>query len=104
MPKSKGYSVFEITNLKNGRKHFMATSAYTKENILSSIRSYIDSKTVKGGAKDLAQDIVKSGNDYKEKFTVKQHGSGMSVEQAEKMRAERVAQAGEVYNQEVQVT
>ena len=53
----KTYSVFEITNRKTGRKHFMISSVYTADNILSGIRTYVNSKTVGGGAKDLAQDI-----------------------------------------------
>ena len=103
MPAAKGYSVFEITNTKNGRKHFMVTSTYTKENVLSGIRSYIDSKSVKGGAKAMAIDIANSGKDYHEHFTVKEQGSGMSEEAAEKKRKELVLKAGEVYNQEVQI-
>lgn len=104
MPQSKGYSVFEITNTKNGRKQFLVTSTYSKDNVLSGIRSYIDSKTVKGGAKAMARDIVNSGKDYHEHFTVKEQGAGMSKEAAEKKRAELVTKAGEVYNQEIQVT
>jgi hypothetical protein len=104
MPKGKGYSVFEVTNTKNGRKHFMVTSVYNKDNILSGIRSYIDSKSVKGGAKAMAIDIANSGKDYDEHFTVKEQGKGMSREAAEKRRAELVTKAGEVYNQEIQVT
>ena len=104
MPAAKGYSVFEITNTKNGRKHFLVTSTYNKENVLSGIRSYIDSKSVKGGAKAMATDIANSGKDYHEHFNVKEQGTGMSKEAAEKRRAELVTKAGEVYNQEIQVT
>ena len=48
---AKGYSVFEITNTKNGRKHFMVSSRYNEDNILSGIKTYVNSKTVGGGAK-----------------------------------------------------
>lgn len=98
------YSVFEITNTKNGRKHFMVSSSYTEETILSGIRTYVDSKTVGGGAKALAQDIKNSGKDYDEHFTVKAVGKGMSREAAERRRAEYVNKAGEVYNQEIEVS
>ena len=104
MAKEKGYSVFEVTNTKNGRKHFMVTSVYNRDNILSGIRSYIDSKSVKGGAKAMATDIANSGKDYHEHFNVKEQGAGMSKEAAEKRRAELVTKAGEVYNQEIQVS
>lgn len=104
MPASKGYSVFEIINTKNGTKGFLVTSIYTKENVLSHIKSLIHSKSVKGGAKDMAQDIANSGKDYHEHFTVKEQGTGMSKEAAEKRRAELVTKAGEVYNQEIQVS
>ena len=98
---AKGYSVFEITNTKNGRKHFMVSSTYSEDNILSGIRT---SKSVGGGAKELAQDIKGAGKDYDEHFTVKAMGKGMSKEAAEKRRAELVTKAGEVYNQEIEVS
>lgn len=104
MPKSKGYSVFEITNTKNGKKHFLVSSTYTTENVLSGIRSYIDSKSVKGGAKEIARDIANSGKDYHEHFTVKEQGTGLSKEAAEKRRSDLVEKAGKVYNQEIQVS
>lgn len=99
----KVYSVFEILNKKTGRKHYMITSRYTVENILSGIRTYVDSKTVGGGAKELAQDIQGSGKDYEEDFSVKEVGKGMSREAAERRRAELVTKSGEVYNQEIGV-
>ena len=101
---AKGYSVFEITNTKNGRKHFMVSSTYTEENILSGIRTYVNSKSVGGGAKELAKDIKGAGKDYDEHFTVKAMGKGMSKESAEKRRASLVTKAGEVYNQEIEVS
>ena len=104
MPKEKGYSVFEITNTKSGKKHFLVTSTYTKENLLSGIKSYVHSKSVKGGAKKIAQDITNSGKDYHEHFTVKEQGKGLSKEAAEKRRADLVEKAGKVYNQEIQVS
>lgn len=99
----KQYSVFEITNTKTGRKHFMVSSVYTEETILSGIRTYVNSKTVKGGAKELAKDIKNSGKDYDEKFKVKTVGKGMSAQGAEARRAELVTKSGEVYNQEIGV-
>ena len=99
----KVYSVFEITNTKNGKKHYMLSSTYTLENILSGIKTYTKSKTVNGGAKELASDIKASGKDYHDHFKVKQMGSGLSKEAAEKRRAELVDKAGEVYNQEIEV-
>lgn len=98
------YSVFEITNTKNGRKHFMVTSRYNEDNILSGIRTYVDSKTVGGGAKELAKDIKNDGDDYQDHFSVKTVGKGMSRQAAEKRRAEYVTKAGEVYNQEIEVS
>ena len=100
----KAYSVFEITNTKTGKKHYMVSSRYTEENILSGIKTYVNSKTVHGGAKQLAQDIDNSGKDYDEHFNVKQVGKGMSREAAEKRRAELVTKSGEVYNQEIGVS
>ncbi len=99
----KQYSVIEITNTKNGKKHVMVTSRYTPDTILSGIKTYAKSKTVGGGAKELAQDINDSGKDYHEHFKVKAMGSGLSREAAEKRRAELVTKSGEVYNQEIGV-
>lgn len=100
----KTYSVFEITNDKTGRKHFMVSSVYTVENIISGIRTYVNSKTVGGGAKALASDIKNAGKDYDEDFKVKEVGKGMSREAAERRRAELVTKSGEVYNQEIEVS
>ena len=100
----KTYSVFEITNTKTGKKHFMVSSVYTEETILSGIRTYVNSKTVGGGARDLAQDIKNTGKDYDEDFSVKEVGKGMSREAAERRRAELVTKSGEVYNQEIGVS
>ena len=100
----KTYSVFEITNDKTGRKHYMVSSVYTVENIVSGIRTYVNSKTVGGGAKALATDIKNAGKDYDEDFKVKEVGKGMSREAAEKRRAELVTKSGEVYNQEIEVS
>ena len=101
---AKGYSVFEITNTKNGKKHYMVSSRYDEQNILSGIRTYVNSKTVNGGAKQLAKDIAGSGKDYDEHFKVKTMGKGMSKESAEKRRAELVTRSGDVYNQEIEVS
>lgn len=100
----KQYGVFEITNVKTGRKHYMVSSTYTEENILSGIRTYVNSKTVNGGAKELAQDIDNTGKDYDEYFNVKQMGAGMDRQTAERRRAELVGKSGDVYNQEIEVT
>ena len=100
----KTYSVFDITNDKTGRKHYMVSSVYTVENIVSGIRTYVNSKTVGGGAKALATDIKNAGKDYDDDFKVKEVGKGMSREAAEKRRAELVTKSGEVYNQEIEVS
>lgn len=100
----KTYSVFEITNDKTGRKHYMVSSVYTVENIVSGIRTYVNSKTVGGGAKALATDIKNAGKDYDDDFKVKEVGKGMSREAAERRRAELVTKSGEVYNQEIEVS
>lgn len=102
-PGSGKFSVFEIQNLKNGKKHYMLSSYYTLTTILSAVKSYTSSRTVKGGAETLAQDIDNAGKDYKEKFKVREMGSGLSEVDAEKLRAELVNKAGAVYNQEIDV-
>jgi hypothetical protein len=107
--KGKKYSVYEITNVKErsknyGRKIYIASSYMKEEDILSRIRSIQDSKTGRGGTKDLAQDIRSAGKDYKDSFKVKLVKSGLSRERAEEVKANFIDRAGKVYNQEMEVT
>jgi hypothetical protein len=100
----KKYSVFQITNSnpgsKNyGKKIFIVSSYMKEEDILSRIRSMQDSKTGRGGTKDLAQDIKGAGKDYKEDFSVKTIRSGLTKANAEAVKSRFVDKAGKVYNQ-----
>ena len=104
----KKYSVFEIVNVKKhsknyGKKIYVATSYMGKEDILSRIRSIQDSKTGRGGTKDLAADIRSSGKNYHEDFEVKLVKSGLSRERAEEVKAQYIDKASKVYNQEMEV-
>ena len=104
----KKYTVFEITNAnkhsKNyGKKIYIASSYMTEVDVLSRIRSIQDSKTGKGGTKDLAQDIRSAGKDYHEDFKVKQIKSGLSRERADEIKAALIKKATKVYNQEMDV-
>ncbi len=106
--KAKKYSVYEITNVKEksknyGRKIYIASSYMKEEDILSRIRSIQDSKTGRGGTKDLAQDIRSAGKDYKDSFQVKLIKSGLSRERAEEVKASYIDRASKVYNQEMEV-
>jgi len=105
---SKKYSVYEITNTKErsknyGKKIYVATSYMKEEDILSRIRSIQDSKTGRGGTKDLAQDIRSAGKGYKEDFKVKLIKSGLTRERAEEVKAAFIKKAPKVYNQEMDV-
>jgi hypothetical protein len=105
---SKKYSVFEITNQKKksknyGKKIYVASSYMKEEDILSRIRSIQDSKTGRGGTKDLAKDIRSAGKDYKEDFKVKEIKSGLSRERAEEVKAALIDKSFKVYNQEMDV-
>ena len=106
---SKKYSVFEITNTKKqsknyGRKIYVASSYMKEDDILSRIRSIQDSKTGRGGTKDLASDIRSAGKNYHEDFKVKLIKSGLSRERAEEVKASYIEKAPKVYNQEMEVT
>lgn len=106
---SKKYSVFEITNTKKqsknyGRKIYVASSYMKEDDILSRIRSIQDSKTGRGGTKDLASDIRSAGKNYHEDFKVKLIKSGLSRERAEEVKASYIERAPKVYNQEMEVT
>lgn len=105
---TKKYSVYEIENVnkrnKNyGRKIYIASSYMKEDDILSRIRSIQDSKTGRGGTKDLAKDIRGAGKDYKEDFKVKLIKSGLSRERAEEVKASFIDKASKVYNQEMDV-
>lgn len=105
---SKKYSVYEIENVnrksKNyGRKIYVASSYMKEEDILSRIRSIQDSKTGRGGTKDLAKDIRGAGKDYHEDFNVKLIKSGLSRERAEEVKATYIEKSPKVYNQEMDV-
>ena len=104
----KKYSVFEISNTnkesKNyGRKIYVASSYMKEHDILSRIRSIQDSKTGRGGTKDLAQDIRGAGKNYQEDFKVKTIKSGLSRERAEEVKAAYIEKANKVYNQSMEV-
>jgi len=104
----KDYTVFEITNSnkesKNyGRKIYVASSYMKEHDILSRIRSIQDSKTGKGGTKDLAKDLRGAGKTYHEDFKVKAIKSGLSKETAEEIKARHISKATKVYNQSMEV-
>jgi len=104
----KDYTVFEITNSnkesKNyGRKIYVASSYMKEHDILSRIRSIQDSKTGRGGTKDLAQDLRGAGKTYHEDFKVKAIKSGLSKERAEEVKARHIDKATKVYNQSMDV-
>ena len=104
----KKYSVYEITNSKRqsknyGKKIYVATSYMTETDILSRIRSIQDSKTGRGGTKDLAKDIRAAGKEYKDDFQVRLIKGGLSRERAEEVKASFIDKAPKVYNQEMDV-
>ena len=104
----KDYTVFEITNSnkesKNyGRKIYVASSYMKEHDILSRIRSIQDSKTGKGGTKDLAKDIRGAGKTYHEDFKVRTIKSGLSKERAEEVKARQIEKTSKVYNQSMEV-
>ncbi len=101
---SKEFTVFEITNTnkksKNyGRKIYISSSSMSEETILSRIRSMQDSKTGRGGTKELSKDIKAAGEGYSEKFTVKTVKSNLSRERAEELKARLIDKQNKVYNQ-----
>lgn len=104
----KKYTVFEIENInkesKNyGRKIYVASSYMKEHDILSRIRSIQDSKTGRGGTKDLAQDIKGAGKNYHEDFKVRTLKGGLSKERAEEVKAAFIDRASKVYNQSMEV-
>jgi len=104
----KKFTVFEIENVNKKsknykRKIFISTSSMTEETILSRIRSMQDSKTGRGGTKDLSKDIKAAGEEYHEKFKVKAVKSNLSRERAEEVKASMIDRYNKVYNQSERV-
>ena len=105
---SKKYSVFEISNSnkksKNyGRKIYVASSYMTEETILSRLRSMQDSRTGRGGSKELSKDLRSAGKTYSDLFKVRVVSSNLSRERAEEVKARQIEKHTKVYNQSMAV-
>lgn len=87
------WSVFKITNSnpsqKNKKKsyYYISSIQKTPEDALTRVRAMIKSKTVRGGAKDIAKDLTKDGDDYHDNFRVKKIAKGLSRARAEELRS-----------------
>ncbi len=106
--KVKEFTVFEIENVnkksKNYKKKiFISSSSMTEETILSRIRSMQDSKTGRGGTKELSKDIKSAGEGYDGKFKVRVVKSSLSRERAEELKARLIDKQSKVYNQSEKV-
>ena len=104
----KKFSVFEIENVNKKsknykRKIFISSSSMTMETILSRIRSMQDSRTGRGGTKDLSKDIKSAGKEYHEKFKVRVVKGNLSRERAEEVKAAMIDKHNKVYNQSERV-
>ena len=105
---SKKFTVFEIENVNKKsknykRKIFISSSSMTEETVLSRIRSMQDSKTGRGGSKELSKDIKAAGEGYHDKFRVRAVKSNLSRERAEEVKASMIDKHNKVYNQSERV-
>lgn len=105
---SKKFTVFEIENVNKKsknykRKIFISSSSMTEETVLSRIRSMQDSKTGRGGSKELSKDIKAAGEGYHEKFKVRAVKSNLSRERADEVKATLIDKHNKVYNQSEKV-
>lgn len=106
--KVKEFTVFEIENVNKKSKNYkkkiyISSSSMTEETILSRIRSMQDSKTGRGGTKELSKDIKAAGEGYDEKFKVRVVKSSLSRERAEELKARLIDKQNKVYNQSEKV-
>ena len=104
----KKFIVFEIVNVNKKSKNYqrriyISSSSMTAETILSRIRSMQDSKTGRGGSKELSKDIKAAGKGYDEKFKVRQVKANLSRERAEEVKARLIDRHNKVYNQSERV-
>lgn len=105
---SKSFTVFEIENANKKsknykRKIYISSSSMTEETVLSRIRSMQDSKTGRGGTKELSKDIKSAGKKYDEQFKVRVVKTGMSRERAEELKARLIDKQNKVYNKSERV-
>lgn len=85
------YNVFRITNEKTGgkkkKRYYFVTGVYDDpEDVKTRIRGIAKSKTIRGGAKAVASDMARDGEDYEDHFKVVRIAKGLSKERAEALR------------------
>lgn len=85
------WSIFKVTNKSPNQKskkrsYYFVTSQYEDpEEAKTRIRAMLKSKTIRGGAKQIAGDMAHD-KDYEHHFTVKKIAKGLSRERAEEIR------------------
>lgn len=88
---TSNYRIFKVTNEKPGVKqkksYYFVTGVYSDpEDVKTRIRGIAKSKAVRGGAKQVAGDMAKDGDDYDDHFKVKLVAKGLSKTNALEMR------------------
>ena len=88
---SNRWSIFKVTNKSPDQKskkrsYYFVTSQYEDpEEAKTRIRAMLKSKTIRGGAKQIAGDMAHD-DDYEKHFIVKKIAKGLSRERAEEIR------------------
>jgi hypothetical protein len=85
------YNIFKITNEKVGgkkkKRYYFVTGVYDDpDDVRTRIRGIAKSKYVRGGAKAIAGDMAKDGEDYDDHFKVTRIAKGLSKTKALEMR------------------
>lgn len=92
LEKNRGsYNIFKITNDqpgdKNKKKYYFVTGVYDDpEKVKTRLRGIAKSKEVRGGAKLVAGDMAKDGDDYGDHFHVSLVAKGLSKTRALELR------------------
>lgn len=92
LEKNRGsYNIFKITNNKPGdkekKKYYFVTGVYDDpEKVKTRLRGIAKSKAVRGGAKLVAGDMAKDGDDYTDHFAVTLVAKGLSKTRALELR------------------
>jgi len=107
------WSVFAIKNNipghpQKGYIDFVASETMNEKNILSRLKSIQDSKTGRGGTKELADDIEDAeekapDGDYHSYFEVQRVGSNMTREAAFDKKGKLANAARKVYNKAIMI-
>lgn len=90
MSKKSNYNVYRVTNTTPGshknKRYYIISTVSDSDKLKTIIRGMSQSSTARGGIKDMAKDMKKVGDDYRQSFDVKTLVKGTTKERATEIR------------------